>query len=417
MAHRKKTDVPTYSKNEIGNIKDPIFLPSYQEVSARVPQSNTPTKEGKKAFAKSFNLQQANTDAMSAHILIEQSETRYVIQEPPAFPLSTKEFDAVMELPYTRRWHPIYDKPASNGTTGVPALKEVLFSLVSNRGCFGACSFCAITFHQGRRIQARSHESLIREAKQLTAHSDFKGYIHDVGGPTANFRQDACEKQIKMGACTDKDCLGTHPCPHVRVDHSDYIELLRKLRNIPGVKKVFIRSGIRFDYVMLDKNKTFLEELCKYHISGQLKVAPEHASDTVLNYMRKSTHATYTAFSAEYARTNKKLNMKQYLIPYYIASHPGSTLDDAIELALYLKKTHFIPDQVQDFYATPGSLSTAMYYSELDPRTMQPLYVAKGSRQRRLQRALAQFNRPENKKLVKEALIETGRQDLIKILT
>ncbi|OJF77275.1 MAG: YgiQ family radical SAM protein [Treponema sp. CETP13] len=409
----KKAELPTISTNAIGKTQAPIILPTYEEISERDKTSNTPTENGKIAFAKSFKIQEQNTDAMSAHILIEQSESRYVIQEPPAFPLSTAEFDAVMELPYTRRWHPMYDSPAKNGKTGVPALSEVLFSLVSSRGCFGACSFCAITFHQGRRIQSRSHESLIREATLLTHHPDFKGYIHDVGGPTANFRNDACEKQKKCGACTDKECLGVHPCSNLKVDQSDYIALLRKLRAIPGVKKVFIRSGIRFDYLMLDKDKTFLEELCKYHISGQLKVAPEHASNHVLELMRKSTHSVYEQFSEEYAKMNKKLGLKQYLVPYYIASHPGCTIEDAIELALYLKKTHFIPDQVQDFYATPGSLSTAMYYSELNPSTMEPLYVAKGAHERHIQRALLQFNRPENHKLVREALEIAGRMDLI----
>ena len=357
-------------------------------------------------------MQEENTDAISATILIEQSESRFVVQEPPSLPLSTKDFDEVMELPFTRKWHPMYDEKNSEGKSGIPALSEVIFSLVSNRGCFGACSFCAITFHQGRRIQTRSHESLIKEAKLLTKMENFKGYIHDVGGPTANFRQDACEKQKQFGTCKNKDCLGTNPCKNLNVDHSDYVELLKKLREIKDVKKVFIRSGIRFDYLMLDKDKTFFKDLCKYHISGQLKVAPEHTSDKVLSLMRKSSHKVYEDFSEEYKKINSELNKKQFLVPYYIAGHPGATLEDALSVALYLKKTKFVPDQVQDFYPTPGSLSTCMYYTELDPRTMEKIHVAKGANERKLQRALLQFNKPENRKLVIEALTKIGRLDL-----
>ena len=402
----REEELPTVSIDANGKRSNPIFLPSFEEISAN-------TEQGKESFAKSFIIQEQNTDAISARILIEQSDSRFVVQEPPAFPLTTEEFDKVMDSPYTRRWHPMYDKNASNGKNGIPALQEVLFSLTSVRGCFGACSFCAITFHQGRRIQARSHESLIREATELTKRPDFKGYIHDVGGPTANFRQDACEKQKKFGACPNRDCLGTHPCPNLKVDHSDYVALLGKLRKIPNVKKVFIRSGIRFDYLIMDKNKTFFNDLCAHHISGQLKVAPEHVSDKVLDYMRKSSHGVYEKFTSEYAEINRKLNKKQYLVPYLIAAHPGADLNDALEQALYLKKTGFVPDQVQDFYPTPGSLSTAMYYTELDPRTMKKIHVAKGAHERRLQRALLQFNRPENRKLVIEALEQIGRKDLI----
>ena len=340
--------------------EDAVRIPSFEEVSAKTP-------EGRQAFAESYLVQEANTDAISAHRLIEQSDSRFVVQEPPSLPLSQPEFDAVMELPYTRRWHPMYDTPAANGKTGVPGLEEVLFSLTSCRGCFGACSFCAITFHQGRRIQTRSPDSLEKEARELIARPDFKGYIHDVGGPTANFRHDACKKQAKCGACTSRECLGAKPCPNLEVDHTEYVSILRRLRSLPGVKKVFIRSGIRFDYLVLDKDKTFFRELCEHHISGQLKVAPEHVSDKVLKLIRKSSHKTYEQFAQEYREINRELGKKQYLVPYYISSLPGADLKDALEVALYLKKTGFVPDQVQDFYPTPGNLATCMYYTELDP--------------------------------------------------
>lgn len=392
-----------------------IMLPSYAEVSKNTPES-------KALFAKSYLVQEQNTDALNGKTLIEPVDARFIVQEPAALPLTTEEFDAIYELPFQRKWHPMYDKPAENGKTGIPALSEVQFSLTSCRGCFGACSFCAITFHQGRRIQSRSHESLIREAKVMIQNPDFKGYIHDVGGPSANFRHDACIYQEKRGACQNKDCMGVNPCKNVRVDHSEYVELLRKLRSLEGVKKVFIRSGIRFDYLMMDKDKTFFNELIQHHISGQLKVAPEHVSNNVLRLMRKSTHELYKEFAVEYAERNQKFNKKQYLVPYYICSHPGATLKDAIEVALYLKKTGFVPDQVQDFYPTPGSLSTCMYWTGLNPRktnedgTFEEIYVARGGHERRLQRALLQFNRRENAPLVKEALIQAGRKDLIKVL-
>ncbi|MBO7614063.1 MAG: YgiQ family radical SAM protein [Treponema sp.] len=392
--------------------KPALMLPPYAEICKD-------TAECKDLFARSYLVQEENTDAINAHALIEAAESRYVVQEPPALPLTTKEFDAIYELPFTRRWHPIYDKPAENGKRGIPALEEVKFSLTSCRGCFGACSFCAITFHQGRRIQSRSHQSLLKEASFMTEDPEFKGYIHDVGGPTANFRHDACQLQAKRGACPKRDCLGTNPCPNVKVDHTDYVELLRKLKSLPKVKKVFIRSGIRFDYLMMDKDKTFLYELCKDHISGQLKVAPEHVSDSVLTLMRKSCHSLYEKFSSEYARVNKELGKKQYLVPYYICSHPGAGLNEAIEVALYLKKTGFVPDQVQDFYPTPGSLSTCMYWTGLNPHkknadgSLQKVYVARGARERKLQRALLQFNKRENKSLVIEALKSAGRMDLL----
>ena len=392
-----------------------IMLPSYAEISKN-------TSECKKLFAESYLVQEQNTDAINGHRLIEPIDARFIVQEPASLPLTTEEFDSIYELPFTRKWHPMYDTPAENGKTGIPALSEVQFSLVSSRGCFGACSFCAITFHQGRRIQARSHESLIKEAKIITENPDFKGYIHDVGGPTANFRHDACRFQKERGACPNKDCMGTNPCKNVNVDHREYVELLRKLRALPKVKKVFIRSGIRFDYLMMDKDKTFFKELVEHHISGQLKVAPEHVSNKLLRLMRKSSHELYEKFAEEYAEWNKKLGKKQYLVPYYICSHPGAGLAEAIEVALYLKKTGFVPDQVQDFYPTPGSLSTCMYWTGLNPRNrlengeFEEVYVARGAHERRLQRALLQFNRRENWPLVKEALEKAGRRDLIKVL-
>lgn len=411
-ASGKKDEVDEFIKNSSRQV---TFLPTYEEISKD-------SAESKQKFAESFVIQEQNTDSINANILIEQVDSRFLIQNPPAEPLTTSEFDKIMELPYQKKYHPSYDKPAENGKCGIPALQEVLFDLQSVRGCFGACSFCAITFHQGRTIQSRSHESILKEAKELTLRPDFKGYIHDVGGPTANFRNPSCKKQLKSGVCKNRQCLGNSPCPNLEVSHTDYIELLRKLRKIPGIKKIFIRSGIRFDYLMLDKDKTFLKELCENHISGQLKVAPENVSDKVLRLMRKSSHSVYEKFEKEYTEMNKKLGKKQYLVPYYIASHPGCTLKDALETALYLKKTGFVPDQIQDFYPTPGSLSTCQYYTELDPYsknedgTFKSIYVPKKAHERRLQRALIQFNKKENKPLVIEALKTLGRTDLIKKL-
>lgn len=403
------------STRESSENKKFIYLPSFEEVKNDTPES-------KQKYAQSYLIQEQNTDAINADILIEKTDSRFVVQNPPAMPLSTEEMDKIYSLPFTRKWHPMYDKPAANGKSGIPALSEVKFSLTSCRGCFGACSFCAITFHQGRRIQARSHNSLVEEATKMTKDKDFKGYIHDVGGPTANFRNDACKNQKENGACKNKDCLGVNPCKNIEVSHTDYVELLQKLRAIPNVKKVFIRSGIRFDYLMMDKDKTFFTELCKHHISGQLKVAPEHVNDKVLRLMRKSTHKVYEDFSNEYERINKELGKKQYLVPYYIAGHPGADLSAAVDVALYLKRTGFVPDQVQDFYPTPGSLATCMYWTELNPRkknadgTFEKVYVAKGAHERRLQRALLQFNKRENMPLVKEALKLCGREDLLKKL-
>lgn len=418
----KYTDAITLTKSEkipvagMGLPEDiALKLPAFADISKNTPES-------KELFARSYLAQEQNTDALNGHVLIEPVDNRFIVQEKASLPLTTEEFDEIYELPFNRRWHPMYDQPAENGKTGIPALSEVQFSLTSCRGCFGACSFCAITFHQGRRIQARSHESLLREAEQITKDPDFKGYIHDVGGPSANFRHDACKFQEKRGACPHRDCMGTDPCPNVQVSHSEYVELLRKLRKLPGVKKVFIRSGIRFDYLMMDKDKTFFNELIQHHISGQLKVAPEHVSNKMLGLMRKSTHELYEQFAEEYAERNKMFNKKQYLVPYYICSHPGADLKEAIEVALYLKKTGFVPDQVQDFYPTPGSLSTCMYWTGLNPHkqnkdgSLEEVYVPRGGHDRRLQRALLQFNRHENAGLVRESLEKAGRKDLMKIL-
>lgn len=392
-----------------------LMLPSYADISMD-------TDGSRELFARSYLAQEQNTDALNGHVLIEPTDARFVVQEKAALPLSTAEFDALYALPFTRQWHPRYDAPAENGKTGVPALAEVQFSLTSCRGCFGACAFCAITFHQGRRIQSRSHESLLQEAETMTKHPAFKGYIHDVGGPTANFRHDACAAQAERGACANRDCLGTNPCPNVHADHRDYLALLRKLRALPRVKKVFVRSGIRFDYLLMDADDTFLRELCEHHVSGQLKVAPEHVNDDVLRLMRKSSHAVYERFADVYAQTNRRLGKKQYLVPYYICAHPGAGLNEAIDVALYLKKTGFVPEQVQDFYPTPGSLSTCMYYTGLNPHrqnadgSLEKVHVARGAHERRLQRALVHFNRRENAALVREALRLAGRQDAADIL-
>lgn len=331
-----------------------------------------------------------------------------MVQNPPAKPLTMEEMDEVYALPYMRNYHPSYEEAG-----GIPAIREVKFSLISNRGCFGACSFCALTFHQGRIIQARSHESLVEEAKLLTEEPDFKGYIHDVGGPTANFRFPACEKQMTKGACPHKQCLYPKPCRNLNADHTDYVILLKKLRELPKVKKVFIRSGIRFDYLLADKSRQFLRELCQYHVSGQLKVAPEHVADAVLSKMGKPENRVYRQFVDEYNRMNEKLGLKQYLVPYLMSSHPGSTLKEAIELAEYLRDLGYMPEQVQDFYPTPSTISTCMYYTGLDPRTMEPVYVPTNPHEKAMQRALIQYRNPKNYDLVREALHRAGRTDLI----
>lgn len=375
-----------------------IELPSWQQL-----------QESRRAYAESFGIQYANTDPFSGKRLAEAyGKKLFVIQNPPSKPLTQAEMDAVYDLPYTRRAHPSYDAAG-----GIPALSEVKFSLTSNRGCFGGCSFCALTFHQGRIIQTRSHESILKEAREIIKDPDFKGYIHDVGGPTADLRHPACEKQLRVGACTNKQCLFPEPCRNLKVDHSDYLALLRALRALPGVKKVFVRSGIRFDYVLADPSDEFLRELCQYHVSGQLKVAPEHVSERVLRLMGKPSNRVYKAFAQKYRRMNEKLGMKQYLVPYLISSHPGSTLSDAVALAEAVRDMGYMPEQVQDFYPTPATISTCMYYTGLDPRNMQPVDVVRDPHQKALQRALIQYRDPALYDLVKEALIAAHREDLI----
>lgn len=374
----------------------------------RLPDYASLTADPRK-YAESFYLQYCNTDPFSARRLLEPyGEHEFVVQNPPQKPLSQEEMDRVYGLPYCRTYHPSYEKQG-----GVPAISEVRFSLASNRGCFGACSFCALTFHQGRIIQTRSHESLLAEAEAMTHEKDFKGYIHDVGGPTANFRQPACKKQLTKGACPNRQCLFPTPCKNMIADHSDYVALLRKLRKLPGVKKVFIRSGIRFDYLLADKSETFFHELVRYHISGQLKVAPEHVSDHVLEKMGKPRHAVYLRFLEKYKKINEQEHMKQFVVPYLMSSHPGCTLRDAVELAEYLRDTGHEPEQVQDFYPTPSTLSTVMYYTGLDPRTMEKVYIPKNPHEKAMQRALMQYRNPANYALVKEALVKAGRSDLI----
>ena len=386
-----------YKTKQEDLLYDCIMLPSYEEIS-----------ENKAEYAKSFYTQYCNTDPFSGRRMAERYGTVYVVQNPPAKPLTTEEMDEIYRLPYMRASHPSYEKDG-----GIPAVEEIRFSLVSNRGCYGGCNFCALTFHQGRIIQVRSHESILEEAQNMTRDPLFKGYIHDVGGPTANFRAPSCKKQMTRGVCKNRQCLFPRPCPNLEVDHSDYTALLKKLRQLPKVKKVFVRSGIRFDYVMADPSDAFLEELVRYHISGQLKVAPEHISDPVLNMLGKPEHAVYEAFVKRYNQMNEKCGMKQYLVPYLMSSHPGCTMKDAVRLAEYLHKIHHMPEQVQDFYPTPSTLSTVMYYTGLDPRTMKPVYVPKSAHEKAMQRALMQYSRPENRELVEEALRLAGREDLI----
>jgi uncharacterized radical SAM protein YgiQ len=374
-----------------------IVLPSFERV-----------RDDSRAFAESFLIQYENTDPFTGRMLAEPSSDQWVVQNPPSRPLSGSKLDEIYELPYMRDPHPMY---ASEG--GVPAVEEVRFSLVSSRGCFGACSFCSLTFHQGRIVEGRSHESLIREARDLTRRPDFKGYIHDVGGPTANFRRAACPKQEHRGACRDRQCLYPSMCPHLVVDHSDYLALLRKLRAIPKIKKVFIRSGIRYDYLMADQDDTFFVEMCRHHVSGQLKVAPEHVSARVLRLMGKPERRVFDRFVGRFAAVNRLLGKAQYLVPYLISAHPGSELKDAVELAEYLRDRRLHPEQVQDFYPTPGTLSTCMYHSGVDPRNGEPVYSARGLHEKVLQRALVQYRLPRNHSLVREALRQAGRADLI----
>ncbi len=390
-------DGTVFRTEELDESLPTIVLPSYEQL-----------KNNKRTYAESFRIQYGNCDSFTAKRLAEPYGKEYVVQNPPQKPLSTQEMDDVYALPYCRTYHPSYEKLG-----GVPAIEEVKFSLVSNRGCFGACSFCALTFHQGRIIQTRSHESILAEAELMVKDKDFKGYIHDVGGPTANFRHPACEKQLTKGACGGRQCLYPTPCKNMRADHSDYIALLRKLRKIPGVKKVFIRSGIRFDYLLADKKDTFFKELVQYHISGQLKVAPEHVSDAVLSRMGKPRNAVYNRFVEKYFALNKQFGMNQYLVPYLMSSHPGSTLKEAIELAEYIRDMGYNPEQVQDFYPTPSTLSSVMYYTGLDPRTMERVYVPTDPHEKAMQRALIQYRNPKNYYLVLEALQKAHREDLI----
>lgn len=387
-----------YKAKSLDNLYDYIELPDYDDIC-----------ENKKTYAESFYTQYVNTDPFTAKTLVEKyKEKLYVVQNPPAMPLTTQEMDDIYALPYMRNYHPSYEK---NG--GVPALKEIKFSITNNRGCFGGCSFCALTFHQGRIIQVRSHQSIIEEAKLMTKDPDFKGYIHDVGGPTANFRYPSCNKQLTKGVCPNRQCLFPKPCGNLTVDHSDYIKLMHELQSIDGVKKVFIRSGIRFDYCMADSDDTFMRELCENHISGQLRVAPEHISDNVLKRMGKPENSVYEAFLKRYDRINNKTGKKQYVVPYLMSSHPGSTMKEAIELAEYIRDLGYMPEQVQDFYPTPSTLSTCMYYTGYDPRTMEKVYTPVTYHEKAMQRALIQYRNPENYELVKEALIKNGRSDLI----
>lgn len=378
---------------------DYIEIPSYKEIC-----------ESKELYAKAFKIQYDEQDPFRGKVIVQKHGEKYLVQNKPETPLTREELDRVYALDYQKTYHPIYEKDG-----GIPAIEEVKFSIVSSRGCFGSCSFCAITFHQGRAVQSRSQESIIDEAKYITTLPDFKGYIHDVGGPTANFRKPACKKQVTegLGACKNKQCLHPKPCKNLEVDHSEYLELLRKVRKLPKIKKVFVRSGIRYDYVMADKDNKFMKELIEHHVSGQLKVAPEHISEEVLQHMQKPAGDTYDRFRQKFFDINKKLGKKQYIIPYLMSSHPGSTLNSAIELAEYLRDTNYQPEQVQDFYPTPGTLSTTMFYTGLDPLTMKPMYIPKSKTEKAMQRALLQYKAPRNYDLVYKALVEAGREDLI----
>ena len=383
------------SKDEIYD--DYVEIPSFKEVSSN-----------KEVYAKAFKIQYDEQDPYRGKVIIQRHGDKYLVQNKPEPPLNREELDAVYALPYAKDYHPMY-----KAMGGIPAIEEVKFGIVSSRGCFGSCSFCAITFHQGRAVQSRSHESILEEAKYITELEDFKGYIHDVGGPTANFRDAACEKQITKGACKNKQCLHPKPCKNLKVDHTDFLELLRKVRSLPKVKKVFVRSGIRYDYVMADKNDKFFKELVEHHVSGQLKVAPEHIAEEVLQYMQKPAGNTYDKFREKFFKLSERAGKKQYIIPYLMSSHPGSTLSSAIELAEYLRDTKYQPEQVQDFYPTPGTLSTTMFYTGLDPLTMEPVYVPKSKHEKAMQRALLQYRAPRNYELVHAALVEAGREDLI----
>ena len=387
-----------YKCKDLSRAYDPIILPSYETVSS-----------DKKAYAESFAEQYRNTDPFTARPMAESYGNRgCVIQNPPALPLSQQEMDDVYDLPYQNTWHPMYDAKG-----GIPALEEIKFSLTSNRGCFGGCNFCALTFHQGRILQTRSHESILKEAKKMTHDPDFKGYIHDIGGPTADFRQPSCQKQLTKGVCQNRQCLFPKPCGNLTVDHSDYVALLRKLRKISGVKKVFVRSGVRFDYVVADKSPVFLQELVKYHVSGQLRVAPEHVSDQVLHYMGKPSHQVYQQFLDQYEKANAATGKKQYAVPYFMSSHPGCTMKEAVKLAEYVRDLGFTPEQVQDFYPTPSTLSSCMYYTGIHPLTGEKVYIPRDPHEKAIQRALMQYKNPANRSLVLEGLKIAGRMDLV----
>lgn len=386
-----------YISKNISNFKDFILIPGFEDCAA-----------DKMQYVKAYKVQYEEQDAVRGKTIVQPHGDRYLVQNPPSMPLSTKELDDVYDLPYMREPHPMYE---SSG--GVPALSEVKFSITSHRGCFGGCSFCALNFHQGRTIQQRSHKSILDEAHKLIADKEFKGYIHDVGGPTANFREPSCDRQKTYGVCKNRQCLHPEPCKNLKVDHSDYLKLLREIRAIPGIKKVFVRSGLRYDYLLYDHNDEFFRELCKYHVSGQLKVAPEHVSDRVLEKMGKPSRKIYDKFVKKYNDINEELGMKQYLVPYLMSSHPGSDMNAAVELAEYIRDMGYNPEQVQDFYPTPGSLSTCMYYTGIDPRTNESVYIPRSPHEKAMQRALLQYRNPKNYKLVHEALVKAGREDLI----
>lgn len=401
LAVRDITFIPgTVYRTKVGELSayNPVILPSFDEICS-----------DRKRYAESFMIQYENTDPFTARPLAEPYPNKVlVVQNPPAAPLTTQEMDDIYAYPYTGTYHPDYEEAG-----GVPAIREIRFSLTSSRGCFGGCSFCALTFHQGRIVQVRSQESILQEAERIIKDPEFKGYIHDVGGPTANFRQPSCGKQTEKGVCLKKQCLFPNPCRNLQADHTDYVKLLRRLKKLPRVKKVFVRSGIRFDYVMADQDDTFLRELCRDHISGQLRVAPEHVSDKVLRAMGKPPHKVYLRFLERYERVNRLTGKKQYVAPYLMSSHPGSTLKEAVELAEYIRDLGYMPEQVQDFYPTPGTISTCMYYTGLDPRNRKPVYVPRQPREKAMQRALIQYRDPQNYELVKEALHRAGRTDLI----
>lgn len=387
----------SYVTKDISSLKDYVMLPSFDEITTN-----------KTAYAESYKIASEEQDAIRGKTLVEPYDNRYVVQNPPQLPLTTDEMDRVYKLPFTRTYHPSYEAMG-----GIPALNEVKFSITSHRGCFGSCSFCALTYHQGRVIQNRSQNSIIEEAKLLTDDNDFKGYIHDIGGPTANFRHKACKKQEKHGVCKDRQCMFPTPCKNLIVDHTEYLSLLRKVRTLPKVKKVFVRSGIRYDYLIHDKNTKFFEELCEHHISGQLKVAPEHISNKVLSQMGKPSKEVYEKFKRKYSEINKKLDKNQFVVPYLMSSHPGSDMRAAVELAEYINTMGYMPEQVQDFYPTPGSLSTTIYYTGINPLTKEKIYVPTNQREKNMQRALMQFKNPENHSLVRDALVKAHREDLI----